>query len=99
MKLPILLVGVAAALSTAVPLTAQTLASWGTPVKVVAANGTLTKSGGCEGCPDSGAHSVARVPGDGYAEFRPGANQRIIAGLGTDLSAATDSSTIDYAFS
>lgn len=99
MKLSISLVGVALALCTAAPLTAQTLAAWEAPVKVVAADGALTKSAGCEGCPDAGAHSVAQLTGDGYAEFIPAANSRIIAGLGTDLSAATSSSTIDYAFS
>jgi hypothetical protein len=34
-----------------------------------------------------------------YAEFVPAAGERIIAGLGTDLTAATASSTIDFAFS
>jgi putative Ig domain-containing protein len=99
MKPSILLAGVALAVCTAAPLTAQTLASWEAPVNVVAVDGSLTKSGGCEGCPDSGAHSVTRLTGDGYVEFVPAANQRIMAGLGTDLSASTDSATIDYAFS
>jgi hypothetical protein len=99
MKTRILLIGVAAAVCSAAPLAAQTLTGWDAPIKVVAADGSLTKSAGCEGCPDSGAHSAIQLTGDGYAEFVPGANQRIIAGLGGDLSAATASSTIDYAFS
>ena len=84
---------------TAAPLSAQTLASWETPVKVVALDGALAKSAGCDGCADAGAHSVTRLTGDGYAEFVPAAGERIIAGLGTDLTAATASSTIDFAFS
>ncbi len=99
MKISILLAGLAAALFTAAPLTAQTLVSWEAPVNVAATDGTLTKSAGCEGCTDAGAHSVARLTGEGYAEFTPVAGFRIEAGLGTDLSAATASSTIDYAFS
>ena len=83
----------------AAPLTAQTLTAWDSPIKVIAADGALTKSAGCEGCPDAGAHSATQLTGDGYAEFVPAAGQRVIAGLGTDLSASTDSSTIDYAFS
>ncbi len=99
MKLPISLAGLALAVCAAAPVTAQTLTSWDSPVNVVAVDGALTKSGGCDSCPDSGAHSVTRLTGDGYAEFVPAANQRVIAGLGTNLSASTDSSTIDYAFS
>jgi hypothetical protein len=99
MQLKNLFVGLAVAVSSASPLTAQTLTSWDAPVKVVAASGSLTKSAGCEGCPDSGAHSATQLTGDGYAEFVPAAGQRLIAGLGGDLSAATDASTIDYAFS
>ena len=95
----LLVVGVALALFRAAPLAAQTLAPWEMPVKVVAVDGTLTKSAGCEGCPDSGAHSVARLTGDGYAEFAMSPGSRIMAGLSADLSEATASSTIDYAFS
>lgn len=99
MKLRTFFLGLAAAVCAAAPLSAQTLTSWDAPVKVVAADGSLTKSSGCEGCPDSGAHSTAQLTGEGYAEFVPAADQRLIAGLGGDLSAATDSSTIDFAFS
>jgi hypothetical protein len=99
MKLSILFAGLAVAVCTAAPLSAQTLASWEAPVRVAAADGALTKSGGCDGCADAGAHSVTRLTGDGYAEFVPAAGQRIIAGLGTDLTASTASSTIDFAFS
>jgi putative Ig domain-containing protein len=99
MKLNSLLSGVAVALCTVAPLTAQTLTSWDSPIKVTASDGSLTKSAGCEGCPDSGAHSATQLTADGYAEFVPAAGQRIIAGLSADLSASTDSSTIDYGFS
>src|SRR5688500_19670022 len=99
MRIQSLVIGVAAAVCSTTPLTAQTLTTWDAPVKVIASTGSLTKSAGCEGCPDSGAHSATQLTGDGYAEFVPAAGQRLIAGLGGDLSAATDASTIDYAFS
>src|SRR5436190_1426509 len=99
MKLRTLLLGFAAAVCTAAPISAQTLTPWDAPIKVVASDGSLTKSAGCEGCPDSGAHSAIQLAGEGYAEFVPAPDQRIIAGLSTDLSAATDSATIDFAFS
>ena len=69
MKLHLLPMGVALAVCTATPLTAQTLTTWNSPVNVTASAGTLTKSGGCDGCPDSGAVSVQIIPGDGYMEF------------------------------
>src|SRR5688500_9389684 len=99
MRIQSLVIGVAAAVCSTTPLTAQTLTTWDAPVRVIASAGSLTKSAGCEGCPDSGAHSASQLTGDGYAEFVPGAGQRLIAGLGSDLSAATDASTIDFAFS
>src|SRR5437762_2624528 len=99
MKLHSLLSGFAVALCAAAPLTAQTLTPWDSPVKVLASTGSLTKSAGCEGCPDAGAHSTVQLTRDGYVEFVPSAGHRIIAGLGRDLSASTDASTIDYAFS
>ena len=100
MKLSItILLGLAGALCSAPPLAAQTLATWEAPIRVAALDGALAKSAGCDGCPDAGAHSATRLTGDGYAEFVPAAGERIIAGLGTDLTAATASSTIDFAFS
>src|SRR5918993_2556700 len=99
MKPQISLVWVALALCPAAPLAAQTPATWEAPVKVVATDGALTKSGGCEGCQDSGAHSVTQLSGDGAVDFVPASGHRLIAGLGTDLSASTDSSAIDFAFS
>ena len=99
MKRLISLVGVALALCSAAPLAAQTPATWEAPVKVASTDGALTKSAGCEGCPDSGAHTVTQLNGEGAADFVPAFGHRIIAGLGTDLSASTDASAIDYAFS
>lgn len=99
MKLHISLFWVALAVCSAAPLAAQTPAAWEAPVKVLFTDGALTKSGGCEGCPDSGAHTVTQLNGDGAADFVPAFGHRIIAGLGTDLSASTDASAIDYAFS
>jgi hypothetical protein len=99
MKPQVLPLGVALALCAAAPLSAQTLATWDSPVKVTASTGALTKLGGCDGCPDSGAHSTAQLTGDGYAEFVPAYGQELFAGLGTDLTASTSSSTINYALS
>jgi hypothetical protein len=99
MNLKLLLLGVAAAVCTASPVTAQTLATWASPVKVIATDGALTKSGGCAGCSDSGAHSMAQLTGDGYADFVPSVGQEFYAGLGTDLSAATSTTSINFAFS
>src|SRR3954469_4272238 len=91
-----LVLGFAVALCSAAPLHAQT--AWDQPVNVTAAAGTLTKSGGCDGCPDAGAHSTGQITGDGYAEFVAVAGHRVVAGLATDLSASTQN-PIDYAVS
>ncbi len=89
MKLPNLFVGLALAVCASAPLSAQTLTPWDAAVGVTVSDGSLTKSSGCDGCQDSGAHSAIQLTGDGYAEFVPGTNQRLIAGLGKDLSPAT----------
>ena len=73
--------------------------TWTFPVNVTTAPGSLTKSGGCEGCPDSGARSTALVDADGFAEFIAQPGHRITAGLSSDLSAATGVMTMNYAFS
>jgi hypothetical protein len=99
MKLHVLPLGAALALYAATPLTAQTLSSWTDPVNVAASAGTLTKSGGCDGCPDSGAFSTMQLTGDGYAEFIPAAGSRLYGGLGNDLTASTSSLMINYSFS
>jgi hypothetical protein len=99
MKLNSLLSGIAIALCAVTPLTAQTLTTWTSPVKATVADGSITKSAGCDGCQDSGAHSAVQLTGDGYAEFVPFSGLRLVAGLGRDLSASTDSATIDFAFS
>ena len=99
MKLINILTGTAIALCSVTPLTAQTLTAWASPVKAIATDGSLVKSGGCDGCPDAGAHSATILAEDGYVEFVPAANARIIAGLSADQSASTSSATIDYAFS
>src|SRR5262245_39156314 len=93
-----LLVAAIAVCSTG-SLAAQSATTWDFPVKVTATDGALTKSSGCEGCADSGAHSTGQITGDGYAEFVAPALTRLFAGLGADLTASTASSTIDFAFS
>ena len=99
MKLKVSLLVAACAAAAAQPVFAQTSATWESPVNVSASPGALAKSGGCNGCPDSGAHSTQQVTADGYADLVPGFDQRSFAGLSTDLSASTSSSTINFAFS
>lgn len=78
---------------------AQTSVSWQSPINVAASPGALQKTGGCDGCPDAGAHSTQQLTGDGYTDFVPGIDQRFYAGLSTDLSSSTTSTTMNYAFS
>jgi len=89
--------GFAVALCSAAPVHAQT--AWDQPVNVTADAATLTKSGGCDFCPDAGAHSGALITGDGYAEFVAVGGHRVTAGLSTDISASTSVATMGYAFS
>ena len=97
---PIVPLLVAACAVLVAPLaSAQTSATWQSPVNVSASPGALQKSGGCDGCPDSGAHSSQALSGDGYVDFVPGTDQRFYAGLTTDLSSSTASTTMNYAFS
>jgi hypothetical protein len=43
---------------------------WTNMVNVAYANATLTKTGGCNGCPDAGAVSAQKIAsGDGYVQF------------------------------
>src|SRR6476660_3107208 len=99
MKFDLFLLGAALALSSGASASAQTPASWAQPVNVSITDGALAKSGGCDLCHDSGAHSAATLTGDGYAEFIPAAGHRITAGLSADLSASTGVASMDYAFS
>jgi hypothetical protein len=98
MKLKVPLLVVACVATMAPSALAQTAVIWQSPLNVTTAAGTLTKSGGCDGCPDSGARSTQQLTGDGYADFVPG-DGRFFGGLGADLSASTSSATINYAFS
>jgi hypothetical protein len=89
----------ACAVVAAQSVSAQTSATWQSPVNVTASPGALQKSGGCDGCPDSGAHSSQQLSGDGYVDFIPGMDQRLYAGVTTDLSSSTASTTMNFAFS
>jgi hypothetical protein len=99
MKPTVPLLAAACVIAAAQPAAAQTLASWQSPLNVAASSGALIKNGGCEGCPDSGAHSTQQLTSDGYADFVPGFGQRFYAGLSTDLSSSTVSTTMNFAFS
>ena len=95
------LLSVALAVCAVAPTAAQTPTTWNSPVKVTASTTALTKSSGCDGCADAGAHSGTQLTGDGYAEaaeFVVPSLSHVFAGLGADLSASTASSTINYAF-
>ena len=91
------LYSVALALFTSTGAAAQAPAAWDAPVNVIAPAGGLIKTSGCDGCPDAGAHSHDTISGDGFVQFVPSTGYLIFAGLGTDLSASTDSSAIDFA--
>ncbi len=90
---------VAIALCTATPSIAQPLSAWDSAINVTAADGTLTKSGGCDLCADAGAHSRGQITGDGFGEFVVGAVSRLTAGLSSDLSSSTAEGSMDYAVS
>jgi hypothetical protein len=60
-------------------------------------DGAVTKTGGCDGCPDSGARGAAAITGDGYAEYAPAAGHLLTGGLTADPSAPF-STPIDFAF-
>jgi putative Ig domain-containing protein len=94
------LFAVALALCVSASLSAQTLEPWTNAVNVAASDGSLQKTGGCDGCPDAGALGQTQLTaGDGYVEFVPDFNSRLFAGLGTDLTSSTASSDINYAWS
>jgi hypothetical protein len=99
MKPTLPLLVAACALAAAQPASAQTSINWQSVVNVTASSGGLQKTGGCEGCPDAGAHSTQQLTADGYVDFVPGMDQRLYAGLSADLSSSTASTTIGYAFS
>ena len=99
MKPIVPLLAAACAVASVQPAFAQSLATWQSVVKVTAVAGALQKTAGCDGCPDAGARSAQQLTADGYAEFVPGFDQRFYAGLSSDLSALTASTTINYAFS
>src|SRR3954462_15061793 len=99
MKRSALSVGFAVALFTAAPVGAQTLAEWDQPVNVAAPDGALTKTAGCNLCPDAGAHSSMRLTPAGYAEFIPASGQRLSAGLTIEAVPLVNGSLVDYAFS
>jgi len=101
MKHAISIFGVALAVSvgTAAPLAAQTLVSWASALNADPTSaGRLTKTGGCDGCFDAGAHGAASIAGDGYLQFVPAGGHRLVAGLSATVTPAL-STTIDFSFS
>jgi len=97
MKFSLSLCGVALALSAATSASAQSLATWTQPVNVAATDGALTKTAGCDGCPDAGAHAAVSITGDGYVEYAPSSGYLVSAGLSAGATAAP-STAIDFAF-
>src|SRR6185295_7078634 len=78
---------------------AQGPVQWTNLVKTTTgAAGALTKSGGCDTCPDAGGTSAQVITGDGYVDLTPVAGRRINAGLGSSATASTDPALINYAF-
>ncbi len=97
-----LLVCAAAAVATAGSAQAQSASpvEWTNLVNATASGATVQKSGGCGTCADAGATSSGAIAsGDGYAEFTPGAGERLYAGLGLSATTNTDPALIDFAFS
>jgi len=97
MKISLSLCGVALALSVATSVSAQSLATWTQPVNVAATDGALTKTGGCDGCPDAGARAAVSITGDGYVEYAPSTGYLVSAGLSASAT-APPSTAIDFAF-
>src|SRR5713226_8021912 len=79
---------------------AQTSVTWTNLVNASASGNTLTKTSGCGDCAyDAGAISQQQIDSTGgYIEFSPSPGKRLFAGLGNDLSSATDYNNINYAF-
>lgn len=75
-----------------------TAVQWTSVIKASATGSGIKKTSGCSDCSDAGAISTAQLTTDGFTEFSPIHGQRVVAGLGSDLSAAT-AWTMDYAFS
>ena len=71
---------------------------WTQLVKAAATSGSISKTAGCNDCPDAGGISAAQLTGDGFVEFAPLTGHRVLAGLGSDLSESTSLVT-DFAFS
>jgi hypothetical protein len=97
MRLSTSLAGLALAVCSATPVHAQTPASWALVVKAAAVEGTVTKTGGCDGCPDAGARGADAITTEGYVEYAPAAGHFLTAGLIAD-TAAPISTAPDYAF-
>ena len=97
MKASISLCGLALALCAASPVSAQTLATWTQTANVAATDGALTKTGGCDGCPDAGARASVSITGDGYVEYAPSTGYLVSAGLSASATAPL-STAIDFAF-
>jgi len=97
MKISLSLCGVALALSVATSVSAQSLATWTQPVNVAATDGALTKTGGCDGCPDAGARAAVSITGDGYVEYAPSTGYLVSAGLSASAT-APPSTAIDFGF-
>ena len=66
-------------------------------MNVATTDGALTKTAGCDGCPDAGARAAVSITGDGYVEYSPVPGYLVSAGLSAD-PAAPLSAPYDFAF-
>ena len=73
--------------------------AWTATVNVTASGATLTKSGGCDGCPDAGAVSGQEISNGGWFEFVPTLGGRMYAGLSQDGWTSTSPGSIGHALS
>jgi hypothetical protein len=71
--------------------------TWASGVNVSASGNSLTKTGGCGGCPDAGAISAQQISsGDGYVEFSAAGSGLRFIGL-SSANAGTSAGEIQFA--
>jgi hypothetical protein len=72
--------------------------SWASPINAEAYEGTLVKTGGCEGCPDAGAASIQEIDdGSGYVEFTVDDAQKMLFFGLSKTQPGTYADQIDFA--
>jgi hypothetical protein len=73
--------------------------AWTATVNVTVSGAAVTKTSGCNGCPDAGAISEQQISNGGWFEFVPTLGGRLYAGLNADGWTSADANSIAHAFS